>query len=115
MSFNTSPFSLGPAQIIYSSPSKTFTEGSDITLVCNVTGSEPLYVTWTRLDGPTYPQGSTKQFASINRSDEAVYQCTAHNGDECPVATSTNASIIVICKNTFISYRTKSYSLFYPT
>lgn len=87
-----------PPNIEFSSPNRTFIEGQRVSLVCNVTGSELLNVTWRRIGGGSYSEGSLKQFSSISRHDEAVYECMAHNGDECPTATAI-AKVTVICKN----------------
>jgi hypothetical protein len=65
--------------------------------MCNVTGSNPLNVTWSKVGGSSYAEGYSHTFRSIVRGDEATYQCTAHNGNECPVATAAS-NIIVICK-----------------
>lgn len=73
-------------------------EGEVAVLVCIVLGTRPMNVTWSKIGGPSYLQGHTHTFTSIRRHDEGTYQCTASNGDECPIA-AAQSSITVICKN----------------
>ncbi|KAK3743475.1 hypothetical protein QZH41_003298 [Actinostola sp. cb2023] len=76
-------------------PKNHYGYGENATVLIPTKSSEPLNVTLKRVDGPSYPEGSTKHFPSIGRLDQAVYRCTANNGDECPV-TDINTTIVVI-------------------
>jgi hypothetical protein len=71
--------------------------------MCNVTGSDPMNVTWSKVGGISYPESFSYSFPSIVRGDEATYKCTAYNGNECPVATATSL-ITVICKQLHMLY-----------
>jgi hypothetical protein len=68
-----------------------------VVLMCNVTGSDPMNVTWSKVGGLSYPEGYSHAFPGVVRGNEATYQCTANNGNECPAAT-TQSSMTVICK-----------------
>ncbi|KAK3711059.1 hypothetical protein QZH41_019233 [Actinostola sp. cb2023] len=63
-------------------------EGSNLNLTCNVSGTTPLNVTWTRSGKPDV-QGMVYSITNIKRSDEGVYRCTVNNGDECPARSAT--------------------------
>ena len=77
-------------------------EGSNLNLTCNVSGTTPLNVTWTRSGKPAI-QGMVYSITNIKRSDEGVYRCTVNNGAECPErSATTNAT--VKCEMTFSSF-----------
>ncbi|KAK3755972.1 hypothetical protein QZH41_016828 [Actinostola sp. cb2023] len=63
-------------------------EGSNLYLTCNVSGTTPLNVTWTRSGKPDV-QGMVYSITNIKRSDEGVYRCTVNNGAECPARSAT--------------------------
>ncbi|KAK3748167.1 hypothetical protein QZH41_000891 [Actinostola sp. cb2023] len=68
-------------------------EGSNLNLTCNVSGTTPLNVKWTRSGKPDV-QGMVYYITNIKRSDEGVYRCTVNNGAECPErSATTNATV----------------------
>jgi len=73
-------------------------EHNPATLLCNVTGSEPMEFEWIKL-GSAAVLGLESNFtiAKILRSQEGAYEVTASNGHECPVSRSS-AYIDVLCK-----------------
>ena len=59
-------------------------EGELVTLVCEVTGSEPLNVSWTRFDGSPLPLGAQENgaeliIAAANSSHCGTYVCSVSN------------------------------------
>ncbi|XP_048588090.1 hemicentin-1 isoform X3 [Nematostella vectensis] len=82
----------------------TVTEGSNVALQCNATGSEPLNVTWRSTNGAFLSSGVTLNLNILSRNDEGSYQCSASNGNECPVAEeSVFVTVIYKPENTSIT------------
>jgi len=99
-------FYVEPPKITWISSTQHIHEHTPATLLCNVTGSEPMEVEWRKL-GSAAVLGLETNFtiAKILRSQEGTYEVTASNGHECPI-TSSSTYIDVLCK-------LKHYSLFF--
>ena len=65
-----------------------------MTLMCNVSGTPPLMVSWMKPDSQRVG-GYKLEVVNINRNQAGEYKCEASN--ECGNATKT-ASVIVLCK-----------------
>ncbi|XP_048588352.1 hemicentin-1 isoform X2 [Nematostella vectensis] len=61
----------------------TVNETSDFSLHCDVTGSPPVNITWSRHGEPLLVQGAWLNMTSVTPVHEGVYTCRADNGDEC--------------------------------
>ena len=65
-----------------------------MTLMCNVSGTPPLMVSWMKPDSQRV-SGYKLEVVNVNRNQAGEYKCEASN--ECGNATKT-ANIIVLCK-----------------
>ena len=83
------PSSIQPIQ------NKTVTEGNNVTLSCQASGTSPPMVSWIKFDGQRI-DGSELVLTHINRSEAGEYRCEASN--ECGNASET-ATIDVQCKS----------------
>jgi hypothetical protein len=83
---------------------QTVVEGSHLTVVCTVSGSEPLNITLSKSDGTHKTQGNILTVPVVNRNDEGDYVCTVNNGDECLVVSATT-SATVNCKYVRVEHR----------
>jgi len=75
------------------------TEGHDLTLLCNVSGSPLPMVSWIKVGGDMSTNGSELVFTNINRNQAGEYMCEASN--LCGNASET-ASIEVQCKSNIV-------------
>ena len=73
-------------------------EGRNLTLMCNVSGTPPLMVSWIKVGGNMRISGRELVFANINRREAGEYRCEASN--ECGNASETT-TIEVQCKFSF--------------
>ncbi|XP_048588326.1 uncharacterized protein LOC116621537 [Nematostella vectensis] len=89
-------FSDPPRITIFTSP-QTEVEGSDVTIRCNASGTEPLGVAIFHPNGSVLTNTGSYTFSPITRRDWGTYTCTVNNGNECPAYTRTT-SITVIYK-----------------
>ena len=80
---------------IHSLQNKTITEGGNLTLSCNASGTPQPVVSWVRIStGHSFDVG-VLQLTNINRSEARDYRCEASN--ECGNA-SEASNIYVLCK-----------------
>ena len=80
----------------------SISEGSNVTLHCNVTGNPPPNITWIWQDTGDV-LGSSQQLAliAINRSQTGNYQCHTWNG--IGNSSTETCSLDVFCKSKFCS------------
>ena len=83
------PSSIQPIQ------NKTVTEGDNVTLSCQASGTSPPMVSWIKFGGQRIAE-SELVLTHINRSEAGEYKCEASNG--CGNASET-ATIDVQCKS----------------
>ena len=74
---------------------KTITEGGNLNLSCNASGSPSPVVSWVRISTGQRFDGSVLQLTNINRSEAKDYRCEASN--ECGNASEAQ-NIDVQCK-----------------
>ena len=74
---------------------KTTTEGGNLNLSCNASGTPPPVVSWVRISTGERSDGSVLQLININRSEANDYRCEASN--ECGNASEAQ-DIDVQCK-----------------
>ena len=74
---------------------KTITEGGNLNLSCNASGSPSPVVSWVRISTGQRFDGSVLQLININRSEARDYRCEASN--ECGNASEAQ-NINVQCK-----------------
>ena len=74
---------------------KTITEGGNLNLSCNASGTLPPVVSWVRISTGQHFNVSVLQIPNINRSEARDYRCEASN--ECG-NTSEVQDIDVQCK-----------------
>ena len=74
---------------------ETITEGSNLNLSCNVSGSPPPVVSWVRISTGQRSDGSVLQLTNVSRSEARDYRCEASN--ECGNASEAQ-NIDVQCK-----------------
>ncbi len=86
--FSSVPSAIQPIQ------NKTITEGGNVTLSCQATGTRQQTVSWFKPDGQRV-DGSDLALTNINRNETGEYRCEASN--ECGNASQT-ATIDVQCK-----------------
>lgn len=92
-----------------------FTEGTDMTLLCESDGFPAPTVTWSKIGGVSnfsYPSGQRLIIRNINRTEAGTYRCTASNGIGKPALHVMHVN--VFCKFTTLSYittDTKSFIL----
>ena len=80
------------------SENQTIVQGSRVVILCNVSGSEPMDITWRKKDSSAIlVKGPRLILDNVNRSNIGGYQCTASNGVECETASGLSY-IYVICK-----------------
>ena len=86
------------ASTIRSLQSKTITEGGNLNLSCNASGTLPLVVSWVRISTGQRFDVSVLQLTNINRTQAGNYRCEASNdcGNE-----SKTATVDVKCKFSF--------------
>ncbi|XP_031573632.1 roundabout homolog 1-like [Actinia tenebrosa] len=75
-----------PPQITGITVNQTIAEGSRLVLECNTSGSDPMTITWKKVGGSAFPSGKNVTFESLTTADQGAYECTASNGNECPVS-----------------------------
>ena len=76
------------------------TEGQNLTLLCNVSGSPLPMVSWIKVGGDMSTNGSELVFTNISRTQAGEYMCEASN--LCGNASET-ATIEVQCKSIIVS------------
>ena len=76
---------------------ETVTEGDDVTLSCNASGTLPLMVAWIKVGSHTRTNQNELVLANIKRNETGEYRCEASN--ECGNASET-VTIEVQCKLT---------------
>ena len=74
---------------------KTITEGGNLNLSCNASGTPPPVVSWVRTSNGERFDVSVLQITNINRSEARDYRCEASN--ECRNASEAQ-NIDVQCK-----------------
>ena len=84
-------------------PNVNITEGENLTLLCNVSGSPLPMVSWIKVGDDISTNGSELVFTNISRTQAGEYICEASNG--CGNASET-ASIEVQCKSNIDFYVT---------
>ena len=78
------------------STNQTIVEGSRVVIMCNVSGSEPMDITWKRKGSSAIlAKGQHLVLDNVNKTNIGGYQCTASN--ECGT-TTVISHIYVICK-----------------
>ena len=77
---------------------KTITEGGNLNLYCNASGTPPPVVSWARITSGQQFNGSLLQLTNVSRNQAGDYRCEASN--ECGTKSST-ARIYVKCKGLF--------------
>ena len=87
--FTPVPSTIHPLQ------NKTITEGGNLNLSCNASGTPPPVVSWVRISTSQRFDGSVSQLININRSEASDYRCEASN--ECGNASEAQ-NIDVQCK-----------------
>ena len=87
--FTPVPSTIHPLQ------NKTITEGGNLNLSCNTSGTPPPVVSWVRISTGQRFDGSVLQLISINRSEARDYRCEASN--ECGNASEVQ-DIDIQCK-----------------
>jgi len=88
-----------PPNITWSSSNITSQEGSKVLIYCNITGSEPMTISWSKVGVGSVP-GNTSILTlnNVKTGNNGGYQCTVTNGNECPVAKSVPTFLYVQCK-----------------
>ena len=74
---------------------ETITEGGNLNLSCNASGTPPPVVSWMRISTGQRFDGSVLQLTNINRSEARDYRCEASN--DCGNASEAQ-NIDVQCK-----------------
>ena len=79
-------------------------QGGNVTLICNTTGTPPLFIEWTKVnDSTVLSSTSALTLYSVSRpgtpSEIAEYRCTAKNGYGDPA--SAEVTVQVFCKYIF--------------
>ena len=87
--FTPVPSTIHPLQ------NKTITEGGNLNLPCNASGTPSPVVSWVRISTGQRFDGSVLQITKINRSEARDYRCEARN--KCRNASETQ-NIDVQCK-----------------
>ena len=83
--------------MIYPIQEETVTEGDDVTLSCDASGTPPLMVSWIKVGSHTRTNRNQLLLANINRREAGKYRCEVSN--ECGIASETTR-IFVRCKLT---------------
>ncbi|KAH1175877.1 hypothetical protein KIL84_022402, partial [Mauremys mutica] len=80
------PVDRAPFVVRVHPPKTTVSQGGEVTLRCQASGSSPYYYSWSREDGRPVPstaqsrrQGEELHFASIQPSEAGVYVCTCRS------------------------------------
>ena len=76
---------------------KTVTEGDNVTLSCNASGTPPPMMSWIKVGSHIRTYRNELVLANINRREAGEYRCEASN--ECGNASET-ARIFIQCKLT---------------
>ena len=76
------------------------TEGENLTVLCNVSGTPLPMVSWIKVGGDMSTNGSELVFTNISRTQAGGYVCEASN--LCGNASET-VSIVVQCKSNIVS------------
>ncbi|XP_031571252.1 uncharacterized protein LOC116305473 isoform X3 [Actinia tenebrosa] len=73
----------------------TVVEGSKVSMICQISGSEPMNVTWIRLNAlpPLRWNERNLTFSAISREEGGWYRMYVNNGEECK--TTANATLRV--------------------
>ena len=74
---------------------ETITEGGNLNLSCNASGTPPPVVSWMRISSGQRSDGSVLQLTNVSRSEAKDYRCEARN--ECGNASEAQ-NIDVQCK-----------------
>ena len=64
---------------VYPLENITVMEGEDRTLICNVSGSPVLTVTWTEVSSSNQSSGVMRYLTNISRNNAGEYKCEAAN------------------------------------
>ena len=78
---------------------KTTTEGANLNLSCNTSGTPPPVVSWVRISTGQRFDGSVLELTNINRNQAGDYRCEASN--DCGKG-SSSATIHVQSKCSFL-------------
>ena len=85
---------------------KTITEGGNLNLSCNASGTPQPVLSWVRISSGQQFNGSLLQLTNVFRNQAGDYRCEASN--ECGTKSST-ARIYVKCKGLFKHEVTTAY------
>ena len=69
---------IAAASSIQQIQNRTATEGGNVTLYCNASGTPPLAISWIK-EGVKLSNESTLQLKNISRSQAGDYRCEASN------------------------------------
>uniref|UniRef100_A0A8C5F0B5 Heparan sulfate proteoglycan 2 n=1 Tax=Gopherus evgoodei TaxID=1825980 RepID=A0A8C5F0B5_9SAUR len=93
------PVGKSPFMVRVHPPKTTVSQGGEVTLRCQASGSPPYYYSWSREDGRPVPstaqsrrQGEELHFPSIQPSEAGVYVCTCRSLQH---SNSSRAEVIV--------------------
>uniref|UniRef100_A0A452GNZ3 Basement membrane-specific heparan sulfate proteoglycan core protein n=1 Tax=Gopherus agassizii TaxID=38772 RepID=A0A452GNZ3_9SAUR len=93
------PVDRAPFMVRVHPPKTTVSQGGEVTLRCQASGSPPYYYSWSREDGRPVPstaqsrrQGNELHFPSIQPSEAGVYVCTCRSLQH---SNSSRAEVIV--------------------
>uniref|UniRef100_A0A452GNE6 Uncharacterized protein n=1 Tax=Gopherus agassizii TaxID=38772 RepID=A0A452GNE6_9SAUR len=93
------PVGKSPFMVRVHPPKTTVSQGGEVTLRCQASGSPPYYYSWSREDGRPVPstaqsrrQGNELHFPSIQPSEAGVYVCTCRSLQH---SNSSRAEVIV--------------------
>ena len=86
---------------IESIPDENITEGDNLTLTCQASGTPPPTVSWIKVSSGQRTNGNVLDFIHINRRQAGKYKCEASN--VCGNA-SEAAAIDVQCKLRLITF-----------
>ena len=88
-----------PPRMTSFSDNQMVSEGSNLSLFCNVIGKPAPNITWTRVsEDETLFVGNPWHVVNINRTYSGTYRCIADNGVPSPV--NSTISINVLCEYT---------------
>ncbi|XP_048589069.1 hemicentin-1 [Nematostella vectensis] len=101
-----------PPRITRFTSTQTEVEGSDVTIRCNASGTEPLGVAIFHPNSSVLTNTGSYTFSPITRRDGGTYTCTVNNGNECPVDTKAmNITVNYKPEKTSLTRLESSYCL----
>jgi hypothetical protein len=74
-------------------------EGGKVALMCDISGSEPLYTSWTNETNEWNQK--TLIFEAINRRNAGTYNIKVKSGEVCNKTAKANFTLNVYCKYSF--------------